>query len=136
MPQMNIEQIRGKLQLQKRESLQFLKRLSQETRSVEADSILDAADRCTADLEKESLFERSSQCRTHLRLVEAALARIESGSFGICAGCGEGIQTRRLEAVPWTQFCLACQEELEQRAHESLSARALAPTGESWRRAG
>jgi len=136
MPQINIEQIKRKLELQKGESLQFLRRLSQETRSVEIESSLDDADRCTADLEKESLFERSSQLGTHLRLVEAALSRIENGSFGVCVGCAEEIQPRRLEAIPWTQFCLACQEQLEQQVNASLSGRALVPPAESSRRAG
>lgn len=136
MPQINIEQIKRKLELRKRESLQFLRRLSQETRCAEIESSFDDADRCTADLEKESLFERSSQQRTHLRLIEAALSRIESGSFGVCVGCAEQIQPRRLEAIPWTQFCLACQEELEQEVHASLSGRALIAPGEPSRRAG
>jgi len=136
MPHINIEQIKRKLELQKKESLQFLRRLSQETRSVDVDSSLDNADRCTADLEKESLFERSSQRRTHLRLVEAALSRIENGSFGVCVACGEEIQPRRLQAIPWTQFCLACQEELEQEVNANLSGRAFVSPGESSRRAG
>ena len=136
MTEINIEQFRRKLELQKKNSLQFLNRLTQERRSVEADSTVDDVDRCTADMEKESLFERSSQSRTFLRLIEAALARIEDGSFGVCAGCGEDIQPRRLEAVPWTQFCLACQEEFEQRVDSSLSARSLVGTGESWKRVG
>jgi DnaK suppressor protein len=136
MTQINIEQFRRKLELEKKNSLRSLNRFAHERRSVEADFTVDDVDRCTADLEKESLFERSSQSRIFLRLIEAALARIEDGSFGVCAGCGEDIQPRRLEAVPWAQFCLRCQEELEQRVDSSLSARLLVGTGESWRRVG
>ena len=37
-----------------------------------------------------------------------ALERLESGSYGICAGCGEAIPTARLEALPTATRCVAC----------------------------
>ena len=43
--------------------------------------------------------------------VEAALERLEEGEFGICQGCGEPIPQRRLEALPWARFCVACAEK-------------------------
>ena len=46
-------------------------------------------------------------------MVESALDRIRQGSFGQCISCGEDINTKRLEAVPWTRYCIACQEKLE-----------------------
>lgn len=45
-----------------------------------------------------------------LRLVEAALERLESGEFGACAACGGTIPRRRLAAVPWARYCVACEE--------------------------
>ena len=42
--------------------------------------------------------------------VESALLRIHDGSFGACVQCGNAIGRRRLEAVPWTPFCIPCQE--------------------------
>jgi DnaK suppressor protein len=38
--------------------------------------------------------------------VEAALARIADGTYGTCAACGKAIAEGRLEARPWTQFCI------------------------------
>ena len=46
-----------------------------------------------------------------LRAIEAALARIENGSFGVCTQCEEEISTARLQAVPWTSVCVACKEK-------------------------
>jgi DnaK suppressor protein len=60
------------------------------------------------------LFEQSSQRRTVLRRIDAALQRMDAGSFGICTGCGDEIQARRLQALPWTQFCLCCQKAVEE----------------------
>jgi DnaK suppressor protein len=45
-----------------------------------------------------------------LRNVRAALARIAEGSFGVCLCCEEEINPKRLAAVPWTAFCIVCQE--------------------------
>jgi RNA polymerase-binding transcription factor len=49
-----------------------------------------------------------------LSMVEGALSRIREGSFGECISCGEEINPKRLEAVPWTRHCIGCQEKLEQ----------------------
>jgi len=46
-----------------------------------------------------------------LRAIEAALMRIENGSFGICANCEDNISLARLKAVPWTSLCIACKEK-------------------------
>jgi DnaK suppressor protein len=45
-----------------------------------------------------------------LRNVRGALRRIEEGSFGVCLHCEEDISAKRLVAVPWTPFCVQCQE--------------------------
>src|SRR5579864_2848123 len=113
MEQRDIQRLRQTLERQRHESRQFLRSVDHEAQSLGGDSVQDSADRSVISLSKESLFERSSQRRTVLRLIEAALRRIANGSFGICIGCGDDIQVRRLEALPWTQFCLRCQGELE-----------------------
>src|SRR3974390_1959167 len=45
-----------------------------------------------------------------LRLVEEALARFESGDYGVCLGCEEPIPDKRLQAIPWARYCVRCQE--------------------------
>lgn len=47
--------------------------------------------------------------RLTLREIEAALARVESGTYGICEGCGETILAERLEVLPHTRYCVQCQ---------------------------
>ena len=46
--------------------------------------------------------------------VEEALERIRSGDYGCCLECGEPISMKRLKALPWARYCLACQERLSQ----------------------
>jgi DnaK suppressor protein len=45
-----------------------------------------------------------------LREVQAALTRVEDGSYGLCLGCEEPISAKRLAAVPWAALCIRCQE--------------------------
>ncbi len=45
-----------------------------------------------------------------LKEIERSLKRIADGTYGICEGCGDEISTNRLKAIPWAQYCLACQE--------------------------
>jgi len=54
-----------------------------------------------------------------LRDVRAALRRIRDGNFGVCEGCEEQIQLKRLIAIPWASLCIHCQEALDD--HEAMS---------------
>src|SRR5579871_1328669 len=51
-----------------------------------------------------------------LREISDALVRIEQGTYGVCLECEEPISAKRLEAVPWARYCVACQEQLAARA--------------------
>jgi DnaK suppressor protein len=51
-----------------------------------------------------------------LREIADALERIEHGTYGVCLECEEAISTKRLEAVPWARYCVACQEHIAARA--------------------
>jgi DnaK suppressor protein len=132
----NIAKFRLKLERQRQETIDFLSRIVCETRSLDSDRGQDSADLSELSVTKESLFEQSSQRRRTLRLVEVALRRIRDGSFGICDSCGDAIQAKRLEAVPWTQYCLRCQEELEGSGGTGFSVGPGNPSDELWRRAG
>lgn len=72
-------------------------------------AIQDVADMAVESYTKEFMFGKSSGDRAVLQLIQEALERIEDKSFGSCVHCGEPIQPKRLEAVPWAPFCLRCQ---------------------------
>ena len=54
--------------------------------------------------------EQDRRSRDELADVNAALARINAGSYGQCLACGGGIRSERLEAKPWARRCVACAE--------------------------
>jgi len=70
----------------------------------------DALDEVQGAAERELAIRNLDREFTLLRNVRAALGRIEAGSFGVCLYCEEDISPKRLAAVPWTAFCIQCQE--------------------------
>jgi RNA polymerase-binding transcription factor DksA len=59
-----------------------------------------------------------------LRKVDAALARIKEGRFGVCASCERAIPRKRLAAIPWAEYCVACQDQIAAAAATADDERA------------
>lgn len=77
------------------------------------------------------LFDRGSR---RLRDINAALRRIEEGSFGECVECGQEISEKRPEAIPWASRCVRCEENREivttlkwEKSDEATSFRKRSP---------
>ena len=60
-----------------------------------------------------------------LKLIQAALDRLESGEHGICLECKEPIAPMRLQAIPWALYCVRCQERLSAMSEDLITAPAL-----------
>ncbi|TNY38599.1 TraR/DksA family transcriptional regulator [Thermomonospora catenispora] len=58
----------------------------------------------------EAALTRFDTLRKTLEEVEAALARLDAGTYGICEGCNEPIPEGRLEILPYARFCVRCQQ--------------------------
>jgi RNA polymerase-binding transcription factor DksA len=70
----------------------------------------------TADrLQREIADKLRAAARTALRDVEDALARMRSGSYGRCVGCGMPVPAGRLEVLPQAARCMPCQREADAR---------------------
>jgi RNA polymerase-binding transcription factor DksA len=68
----------------------------------------DSEDRAT-EIEGDEVLEGLGTSAQHeLRMIDAALARIDSGDYGYCTKCGEVISTERLDVLPFTPFCRTC----------------------------
>jgi DnaK suppressor protein len=86
--------------------------------------------RSTADVETHaSLVERSED---RLRLIDQALARIESGSYGTCAECGEDIPIERLRALPFAVLCVDCQQKRGKSRGRWGAGGTIEPYSQTW----
>lgn len=75
----------------------------------------DTADQAAAEYERQALAHKAAVARQTLQNLRQALQRIVQGRFGECAECGNDIESKRLEAIPWARYCRKCQEFREQR---------------------
>jgi len=115
MDKKKLEEFRKKLEVRQQELRKSVVQTEEDGRAADsADIAQDVADRASSSYQKEFLFHRSNNDRQMLQMVEGALARVREGSYGECISCGNDIEARRLEAVPWTRYCRSCQEKLEQ----------------------
>lgn len=83
--------------------------------AVEDIGVKDLADVASNDIDARTLEAVGSKDKIRLDKIEAALARLENGRFGLCAGCGSKIGVERLEAIPYVVMCIDCQSSTERR---------------------
>lgn len=74
----------------------------------------DIVDRANNSYNRELMFSLSDNERQRLLDIDKALERIDEGAYGRCGNCGTEIAEKRLDAVPWTRYCIDCQELAEQ----------------------
>ena len=110
--QVDLDKIRQKLRDQKAEFASRVSRIREHARDpLESDSAEQAAQlgnvAVVAALESEAVQEIAE--------IDAALQRLEAGTYGICITCGENISPERLEARPASTECLDCAEAAQKR---------------------
>ncbi|NLB05787.1 MAG: RNA polymerase-binding protein DksA [Desulfobulbaceae bacterium] len=81
-------------------------------------NIPDPNDRATMESDRSFELRIRGRERKLMEKVDEALARIEDGTSGICAGCGEEIAVKRLQARPVAKFCIDCKTKQEQKEKE------------------
>ena len=115
MEKKKLDEIRKKLEARQLELRKSVAQMEEDGRAADSSDIAqDIADRASSSYQKEFLFHRSNNDRQMLQMVDGALARVREGTYGECVSCGNDIEPRRLEAVPWARHCLSCQEKQEQ----------------------
>jgi DnaK suppressor protein len=85
----------------------------------EAETFADPTDRGVMEGERNRTLRIRDRERKLLSKIDAAIARLEAGTFGDCDECGDPIGAERLRARPVTTLCIACkaaEEEAERRA--------------------
>ena len=123
MTTIDVESFKTRLQEERdrtRKAIAYLHEENRGTTEDEARELSGGSDNHLADIathtydrELDSTLEESEE--VHLSHVEAALKRIDAGTYGICENCGRPIQPERLEAMPWVTLCIDCKRLAERR---------------------
>jgi len=109
------KQVLGKtLRAEKEKILKKLSQFHTESKEVETDIAQDVVDKAESSYTKEFLLSLSDAERRQLALIDDALRRLQGKEFGLCQMCGTPISKKRLGALPWTAYCIDCEQKQEQ----------------------
>ena len=86
---------------------------------IEIEKAADPLDEVQSAGERELAIRNLHRNSNLLRKVRSALTRIAGGTFGVCLHCEEEINVKRLAAVPWTAYCIQCQEAADRHEFET-----------------
>jgi RNA polymerase-binding transcription factor len=111
---MDTERFRKRLLAREQELTTEITRFEDEARDSRAAEVEDPIDQVTSSENKAASFQESTLAAETLKQVRDALGRIEHGTYGQCIDCDRPIEPARLEAVPWTPYCLADQKKHDQ----------------------
>ncbi|MCC6749435.1 MAG: TraR/DksA C4-type zinc finger protein [Deltaproteobacteria bacterium] len=93
--------------------LKNAERTLSEDMSLDADDLPDEMDLASSEYLQSFTFRLRGREKTFLKKIDHALAKLDSGSFGVCEQCEEEISLKRLEARPETTLCIRCKEDQE-----------------------
>lgn len=80
---------------------------------IKSEDLADEADLAANTINQQITFSIREKEMNKLRRIDAALARVEDGSYGLCIESGEEIENKRLETQPWAEFCIEVAEDHE-----------------------
>lgn len=110
MSELNLEEIKDKL-LAERETI--ARKLSNKDLSIDDSEMPDPVDLAVKNYSKNVMLFVSENESKQLVLINEALERLEDDEYGLCQNCENDVNPKRLNAVPWAKYCLACQELAE-----------------------
>jgi DnaK suppressor protein len=87
--------------------------LDEEVEEIAATSDNHLAETATATLGREIDYTLGDNAEQHISEIDAALKRIDDGTYGTCVSCGNEIRRERLEANPWASLCIDCKRRAE-----------------------
>lgn len=108
------ERLRKKLEEEKQGIITQLSEFRNNAKELEPEIAQDVGDKAESSYTKDFLLHLSESERERLLLIDGALKKIEKGDYGVCNNCGKPISQKRLNAIPWTPYCIECQEKQEQ----------------------
>jgi RNA polymerase-binding protein DksA len=87
--------------------------LEDETEEMLGNSDNHLGDAAAGTLDREIDYTLEGHSEQVLVQIDAALARIQDGTYGVCTNCGKQIPEERLEARPWASLCIDCQRDAD-----------------------
>ncbi|MCK5074373.1 MAG: TraR/DksA family transcriptional regulator [Bacteriovoracaceae bacterium] len=90
---------------------------SSEDLHISQDDLAEEGDLANSVINQQISFNIRHRELVKLRLIEEALDRIETGTYGYCEECEEKISEKRLSTQPWTTLCITHAEERERELH-------------------
>jgi RNA polymerase-binding transcription factor DksA len=122
MDEQTVAELRTALTTRRGEIINDLDRLGQEMRWLSEEQEDERGslgnhlgDDGSSVMEQERIGTVSDDLRDVLRQIEGALERMDEGTFGVCQRCGKQIDSERLEAFPYVEYCIECQSFLERQ---------------------
>ena len=79
----------------------------------------DSVDQASQSIEKELLFELSDNERGTLDMIEAAIRKVDNGTYGLCEATQRPIGRLRLEAIPYCRYSIEYQNQIENKESEA-----------------
>ena len=115
-----IEGMRQRLSKEYENLIKSINRSRLAAEEIQLENTEDEGDLAAISHDRDLLYNLHEGGFARLRFIQEALKAIDRGQYGECVGCGEDINEKRLEAVPWATMCVRCQEETEA---EDISSR-------------
>lgn len=100
----------------KKEIINKLSEFYSESKEVETGIAQDLVDKAESSYTKEFLLSLSDSERQQLFFIDEAIKRIETSDFGLCQMCHKEIGLKRLDVIPWTLYCIHCQQKTEEES--------------------
>ncbi len=114
-----VKVLKTRLEEVRREIVGGVEAVSRQSNEFGGDGTQDIGDLAAATYSRQVMMELGERERMRLREVEAAFARLENDTYGICEESDEPIPFTRLEAVPYARYTVAAQSELERQRKSS-----------------
>lgn len=108
-----LERYRQLLLTRHQQLVQHIFTMEEDMEAMDADRDIERTDRIQEEALETALTALDEQSRREVEEIQAALSRIEAGTYGTCEVCGEAISPERLEALPMARRCIDCQARLE-----------------------
>jgi len=113
MKKTDLKKFQEMLELRRDEIVKKAKQTLTEDMALDANDLPDEMDLASSEYLQSFTFRLRGREKHFLDKIDAALKKIEDGSFGNCDECGEEITIKRLEARPETTLCIRCKEDQE-----------------------